>query len=118
MSYKTTGISDKGTVPGLLLPDQLKKYIDQDFIEKAFFDFELAELLFTSNEAIESIKKLCKTNYLELMRERLQKYLEQEQEEKESIKLSNIELKELKIKRDLINKNKKELVEKFNKLKI
>ena len=51
LSYETTDPKD-GTLPGLNLPEEIKKYLDQEYIEKTFFDLELVDDLFESTAAM------------------------------------------------------------------
>jgi DNA sulfur modification protein DndD len=96
MSYKTTSGLSEGTTNGLELPKDLKKYIDQEFIEKTFFNLELVENLFESSDAEQSIKKLYKLYYFSQIKNYLTNYLS-EQQSKNNFKNSKKEAEELKI---------------------
>ncbi len=75
MSYKTTTQATEGTVSGLKLPTELNKYIDQEYIEKTFFNLELVEDLFKSSHAERSVRKLYKLDYLQSEKPLLQNHL-------------------------------------------
>lgn len=96
MSYQTTSGISEGTTNGLELPKDLKKYIDQEFIEKTFFNLELVENLFESSDAEQSIKKLYKLYYFSQIKNYLTNYLV-EQQSKNNFKISKREAEELKI---------------------
>ena len=106
LSYETTDPID-GTSKGLNLPDQINKYLDQEYIEKTFFDLELVEKLFESTAATDSINKLYKLYYFKQIGNVLDDYLVKKQNESSSGKINKKELEELKLNRDkLINKQK------------
>jgi DNA sulfur modification protein DndD len=103
MSYKTTTQATEGTVPGLKLPTELNKYIDQEYIEKTFFNLELVEDLFKSSHAERSVRKLYKLDYLSDIKNLLFNYLK-EQQSKSKAKVSNEKINQLTIKISKIEK--------------
>ena len=113
ISYVTTDPVE-GTKDGLNLPEELKKYIDREYIEKTFFDLELVNLLFESSEAINSITKLYKLYYFDSINKHLESYLDQKQAESSVGKISKKKFNELLLKKEKLIKQKKLLTEKFN----
>jgi len=103
MSYKTTTQATEGTVPGLKLPTELNKYIDQEYIEKTFFNLELVEDLFKSSHAERSVRKLYKLDYLSDIKNLLFNYLK-EQQSKSKAKVSNEKVNQLTLKISKIEK--------------
>jgi DNA sulfur modification protein DndD len=103
MSYKTTTQATEGTVSGLKLPTELNKYIDQEYIEKTFFNLELVEDLFKSSHAERSVRKLYKLDYLSDIKNLLFNYLK-EQQSKSKAKVSNEKINQLTLKISKIEK--------------
>ena len=103
MSYKTTTQATEGTIPGLKLPNELNKYIDQEYIEKTFFNLELVEDLFKSSHAERSVRKLYKLDYLSDIKNLLFNYLK-EQQSKSKAKVSNEKINQLTLKISKIEK--------------
>jgi len=103
MSYKTTTQATEGTIPGLKLPSELNKYIDQEYIEKTFFNLELVEDLFKSSHAERSVRKLYKLDYLSDIKNLLFNYLK-EQQSKSKAKVSNEKVNQLTLKISKIEK--------------
>jgi DNA sulfur modification protein DndD len=108
LSYQTTDPKE-GLNDGLNLPDEIKKYINQEYIEKTFFDLELVGKLFQSTAAIDSINKLYKLYYFEQIGNQLDTFLVKKQDENSSGRIDKKELKELKHTRDRLLKKEKEL---------
>ena len=111
LSYETTDPID-GTNPGLNLPEEIKKYLDQEYIEKTFFDLELVEDLFESTAAIDSINKLYKLYYFNQIGNALDSYLIKKQNESQTENISKKKLEELKNYRDKLFKKRDELISK------
>ncbi|WP_440677408.1 hypothetical protein [Candidatus Pelagibacter sp. HIMB1587] len=109
LSYETTDPID-GTLPGLNLPEEIKKYLDQEYIEKTFFDLELVDDLFESTAAIDSINKLYKLYYFDQVSNALDSYLVKKQNESETENISRRELEELKNYREKLFKKRDELI--------
>jgi DNA sulfur modification protein DndD len=103
MSYKTTTQATEGTISGLKLPSELNKYIDQEYIEKTFFNLELVEDLLKSSHAERSVKKLYKLDYLTDIKNLLFNYLK-EQQSKSKAKVSNEKVNQLTLKISKIEK--------------
>ena len=111
LSYETTDPID-GTNPGLNLPEEIKKYLDQEYIEKTFFDLELVDDLFESTAAIDSINKLYKLYYFNQIGNALDSYLIKKQNESQTENISKKKLEELKNYRDKLFKKRDELISK------
>ena len=69
INYSTIQGDGDGMVSGLVLPENLQRFITPEFINKTFFDLELAESLYDaeSQETDKTIKKLSKLDYLDEM---------------------------------------------------
>ncbi len=108
LSYKTTD-PESGQKDGLNLPEEIKKYLDQEYIEKTFFDLEVVQKLFESTSAIDSINKLYKLYYFNQIGNNLDTYLIKKQDESGSGKIDKKDLIELKHTRDKLLKKEKQL---------
>ena len=76
INYSTIRGDGDGIVSGLVLPENLQRFITPEFINKTFFDLELAESLYDaeSQETDKTIKKLSKLDYLDEISNNLESY--------------------------------------------
>ena len=116
ISYNTKGNHiPSGFADSLVLTDELKSYINQEYIEKTFFNLELVDNLFQSSDAVDSIRKLYKLYYFDEIKNKLEIYKEKQQAAKGSVKISKKAFEELKLRKKKILEQIKIVEDKYQK---
>ena len=130
ISYSTVQGDGDGILPGLILPENLQQFITPEFINKTFFDLELADDLYNaqSQETDKTIKKLSKLDYLDKITKNFESYKQEYIKTKIKVKDSDLsgkirdkeiltkKLEKLKIKADNKKREKNNIIKEITEI--